>query len=69
MSEWISIKDSIPQSGQKVLIKIFDKNDNEIEVDAIFTLYDIDETTEAWGWNIGKRTDLTARPSHWKPYE
>lgn len=67
MSEWISLTERPPENGQKVRIKTYDKNGENIEIDAIFTLYDIDEWTEAWGWNIGQRDDTIARPTHWMP--
>lgn len=66
MSEWISIKDRPPKSGQKVRIKTFDIEDNPIEIDVIFEIRDIDEHSEAWVWKIGKH-NTTARPTHWKP--
>lgn len=67
MSDWISIKDNVPKNKQKVMIKTFDRNGNDMEIEAIFTIYDIDEENLAWGWNIGQRTDTIARPTHWMP--
>ena len=67
MSEWISVKDNIPKNGQRVKVKTFDKDDKEIEIEAIFSIYDIGENMVAWGWNIGKIADTIARPTHWMP--
>lgn len=66
MSEWIGVEERLPPQGVKIMIKTFDRNENIIEIPAIFTIYDIDDNTEAWGWNIGKE-DTIARPTHWMP--
>lgn len=67
MSEWISVENRLPPQGVKILIKTFDLNDQIIEIEAIFKLIDIDENTEAYSWNIGKRKDTIATPTHWMP--
>jgi hypothetical protein len=66
--KWISVKDRIPSSGQRVRIKAH--YDEIFEAVATFNLYDIDEEMEVWGWNLSKE-DLerygTLRPTHWMP--
>ena len=64
--EWISVKDRLPPEGIEILIKTYDLNDHEIHIPAIFTIYDIDKETEAYGWKIG-RADTIAKPTHWMP--
>ena len=67
MSEWINLEERQPKSGQKVLIKTFNLNGEEIEIEAVFMIYDIDEETLVWGWNIGSRKDTIAKPTYWQP--
>jgi len=65
MSMWIDIKDQLPPQGEKIKIKTYNKMDEIVEIDATFTIYDIDEYTEAYGWSIGKEHDIIAKPTHW----
>jgi len=67
MNEWISIKDKIPSNKQLVKIKAEYTGGESYEGTAIFTLYDIDETLEAWGWRIREGYKCTLRPTHWLP--
>lgn len=67
---WISVEDKRPLNNQKVIVRVWSNNlEKDVEIEATFRLYDIDDKTEAWGWNIGKRDDVTARPTHWRPNE
>lgn len=68
--EWISIKEKVPSSGTKVRIKAHYDEDGIVEADAIFTIYDIDGETEAWGWKMSEEESKvygTLRPTHWMP--
>lgn len=67
MNEWISIKDESPPVGELIKIKAEYSDEDYCEGKAIFNIYDIDEITEAWKWDIKEGYNSTLKPTHWMP--
>jgi len=68
MSEWISVKDRYPKSGQHVKIRsLCEQGEYCFEGQATYSLIDVDETTEAIHWTNLKEYSCTLRPTHWQP--
>lgn len=68
MTRWISIKNQLPPQGVKIKIKAQYHDDVFVCAKAIFTIYDVDESTEAWGWAMSKEVIEkygNLRPTHW----
>ena len=70
MKDWINLNKQLPPQGKKIKIKAQYNDDQFVEAEAIFKIYDIDERTEAYGWLLGKDEQEkygTLRPTHWMP--
>jgi hypothetical protein len=65
---WISVKEELPPQEIKIKIKAQYSDAEIIEAEAIFKIYDIDEFTEAWAWNLSAEQAKkygTLKPTHW----
>lgn len=72
MSDWVNVKRQLPPQGVKIKIKAQYHDDQFVETECVFKLYDIDERTEAYGWSMKKEDQErygTLKPTHWMPLE
>lgn len=67
MSEWISVKDRLPESGVPVLVTFVGYTDNKLHSDGVARWEpDLNGYNGGWEWTLDF-SDATVEITHWMP--